>query len=186
MKKPRAIRQLSPQAIDDAWQRRAVERAIEAVRGIVSGDGPVPPRVAIGRVSDVEWGWIISAVLFAWIATRAEQAAAEQLETEQMVRLTGLDPDPWDAGAVIAILPELAEACSTIDWLAPLASWSRETMSEFLLTALRLVCKAQIARDLSAGGITRKSTAPVIAREANAAAGGPLMTLDELNDDIDL
>ncbi len=35
------------------------------------------------------------------------------------------------------------------------------------------------------GGLTQKSTASVIAREANAAAGGPLMTPDELGDPDD-
>jgi hypothetical protein len=39
-------------------------------------------------------------MLFAWISKRAEQAACEQLDTEQTIRLTGLDPEPWDAGAV--------------------------------------------------------------------------------------
>jgi hypothetical protein len=42
------------------------------------------------------------------------------------------------------------------------------------------------ARDLSTSGITRKSNAAVIARQANAAAGGPLMTPGELNDDISI
>jgi hypothetical protein len=42
-----------------------------------------------------------------------------------------------------------------------------------------------IARDLSATGITRKSNPAVIAREANAATGGPLMTADEFNDSLD-
>ena len=45
---------------------------------------------------------------------------------------------------------------------------------------MRLVRKAMIARDLSERGITRKCSAEMIARQANAAAGGPLMTPDEL------
>ena len=49
---------------------------------------------------------------------------------------------------------------------------------------MRLIRKAMIARDLSDKGITRKSSADMIARQANAAAGGPLMTPDELNDEI--
>ena len=43
-----------------------------------------------------------------------------------------------------------------------------------------------IARDLSAKGVTRKSSANMIARQANAAAGGPLMTPDEFDDEIAL
>ena len=58
----------------------------------------------------------------------------------------------------MAILPELVDACPNIDWSRPLASWPREIMADFLLTAMRLICKAMIARDFSGKGITRKST----------------------------
>jgi hypothetical protein len=135
-------------------------------------------------LSDSEWGWIISAALFGWIKTRAHQAAAEQLDTEQLLRMTGLDPEPWDAGAIVAILGELADACSGLDWSKPLANWSREEIVEFLLAAMGLIRKAMIARDLSSKGISQDATADTIARQANAAAGGPLMTPDELNDEI--
>jgi hypothetical protein len=40
------------------------------------------------------------------------------------------------------------------------------------------------ARDLSDKGVTQKSSASTVARRTNAAAGGPLMTPDELNDEI--
>jgi hypothetical protein len=100
--------------------------------------------------------------------------------------MTALDPQPWDAGAVAAILPELADACADLDWSKPLAGWSREDIIEFLLKAMPLIRKATIARDLSDKGITRKSSASTIARQANAAAGGPLMTPDEFNDEIAL
>ena len=112
-------------------------------------DGPIPPGTPIGRLSDIEWGWIVAAILFAWIDMRAQQAAAEQLDTERTIRMTALDPQPWDAGAVAAILPDLASACSDIDWSKPLTAWSRETMVEFLLKAMPLIRKAMIARDLS-------------------------------------
>jgi hypothetical protein len=136
-------------------------------------------------MSDIEWGWILSAMLFAWISKRAQQATAEQLITEQLIRLIALDPQPWDAGAVEAILPELADACAeVVDWSKPLAEWPRDAIVEFLLKAMPLIRKGIIARDLSDKGITRKSSAHMIARQANAAAGGPLMTPNELNDDI--
>jgi hypothetical protein len=86
---------------------------------------------------------------------------------------------------VAAILPELADACAEIvDWSKPLTEWPRDTIIGFLLRAMPLIRKAMVARDLSAKGITRKSRADVIARQANAAAGGPLMTPDEFNDEI--
>ena len=77
------------------------------------------------------------------------------------------------------ILPELAAACPDIDWTQPLGAWPRETMVEFLLVAMQLIRKAMIARDISERGITQKSSADTIARQANAATGGPLMTPDE-------
>jgi hypothetical protein len=184
MRKTRTVGQISPSALEDEWQRRATAAAIEAARGVVKLDGPIPPLTPIGRLSDIEWGWVLAAMLFAWISKRAEQAAAEQLDTEQTIRLTGMDPEAWHAGAVVAILPELADACSTIDWTQPLTAWPRDTMVEFLLTAMRLIRKAMIARDLSDKGLTRQSSASVIARQANAAAGGPLMTPDEWNDEL--
>jgi hypothetical protein len=160
---------MTSSAVEDDWQRRASDAAVAAARNIVLGDdAAVNKNAPVGRLSDVEWGWIVAAILFAWISARAEQAATEELDTEQAIRLTGLDPNPWDAGAIAAILPELAR-CRGIDWSKPLSDWPRETMIEFLLEALRLVRRGMIARDLG-DGITRKST---IAHHADTAAGEP-------------
>ncbi len=142
---------------EDDWQRRATDAAIAAARRIVLGDAAaIPMNTPVGRLSDVEWGWIAAAVIFAWIATRAEQATAEGLDTERTMRLTGYDPEPWDAGAIAAMLPKLGDMPG-IDWTNPLAGWSRETMINFLTTALALIRKAMIARDLSGGTITGKA-----------------------------
>jgi hypothetical protein len=180
------IQTVSLSVIEDQWQRAGTAAAIAGARGVVQMDGPIPPGTPIGRLSDTEWGWIVAAVLFAWISKRAEQATAEQIDTERLIRMTALDPQPWDAGAVTAILPDLADACAGLDWSKPLTEWSREDITEFLLKAMPLIRKAMIARDMSEKGITRKSSAATIARQANAAAGGPLMTPDEFNDPIDL
>jgi hypothetical protein len=181
----RAVGEITLSAIEDQWQRDATAAAIAAARGVVQMDGPIPPGTPIGRLSDTEWGWILAAMLFAWVSARAQQAVSEQLDTEQLIRLTALDPQPWDAGAVAAILPELADTCTDIvDWSKPLAQWPRETIIEFLLTAMRLIRKGMIARDISDKGVSRKSSASVIARQANAAAGNSLMLPDELNDEI--
>jgi hypothetical protein len=183
-KKPRAIGEVSLGAVEDAWQRRATADAVAAARGVVQTGGPIPPGTPVGRLSDLEWGWLVAAILFGWISTRAQQATWENIDTERTIRLMALDPGPWDAGAVAAILPELSEA--NIDWSLPLTKWPREVMIEFLCKALSLVRKAVVARDLSDRGVTRQSSASVIARQSNAAAGGPLMTPDELNDEIEL
>jgi hypothetical protein len=185
VKKVRTLGEVSLSAIEDRWQRDATAAAIAAMRGVIQMDGPVPPGTPVGRLSETELGWMFSASLFAWIGKRAEQATAEQLDTEQTIRMVALDPQPWDAGAVAAILPDLADACP-LDWSKPVTEWPSEIMVQFLLTAMRLIQKAMIARDLSDKGITRQSSAATIARQANAAAGGPLMTPDELNNEIGL
>jgi hypothetical protein len=143
----------------DEWERRATAAAIAAARRVVLGEeAAVNMNTPVGRLSDVEWGWIVSAVIFAWIATRAEQAVAEGLETELVLRTTCLDPNPWDAGAVATILPQLADVPG-IDWSKPLTAWSREAMSRFLTAALGLIRTSMIARDLGGGAITRKTGA---------------------------
>src|SRR6516165_8444135 len=86
MKKARAIARVSPSAIDDEWQRRATASAIGAARGLVRAGSYIPSGTPVGRLGDTEWGWVFCAMLFAWIATRAEQAAAEQLDAEQTIR----------------------------------------------------------------------------------------------------
>jgi hypothetical protein len=156
----------SATGIEDAWHRRATAAAIEAARKVV-GDA-IPAGTPIGRLSDTEWGWLSAAVLFGWISTRAEQAVAEKIDSELVVRMTNLDPEPWSAGTVASVLPELAETPG-IDWTLPLAQWPRETMVGFLLAATRLIRKAEIARDLSDTGISKQSTAVPVARETDAA-----------------
>jgi hypothetical protein len=139
---------------ENKWQDRATHAAIAAARRVVVG--AIPINTPVGRLSDVEWGWIVAAVIFAWIATRAEQATAEGLDTELAVRMTGYDPEPWSAGAVATILPQLADTPG-VDWSTPLGEWSRDTIIGFLTTALALIRKATIARDVGGGTITRKA-----------------------------
>ena len=81
------------------WQRRATAAAILAVRDVIRG-GAIPPATPVSRLSDIELGWLVAAALFAWIKTRAEQATAEGWDIEETLRLTSLNPQPWDAGAV--------------------------------------------------------------------------------------
>src|SRR5262245_34045716 len=185
-RKIKTVGEVSLSALEDQWQRDTTAAAIAGARGVIRMGGPIPPGTPIGRLSDTEWGWIIAAVLFAWISMRAQQATSEEIDTERTIRLVALDPQPWDAGAVATILPDLVDECKDIDWSKPPADWPRETMVEFLLKAMWLIRKAMIARDQSDKGITRKSSASKIARQANAAAGGPLMTPIELNDEIGL
>jgi hypothetical protein len=141
-------------AIEDAWQRQAMSVAIAKARAVVSG-GAVPPMTLVGRLSDTQWGWIVTSVLFGWISERATQATANGLDTEKAIRDTGINPNPWDAGAVATILPELADA--PIDWTVPLVELSRDEMITFLGAAYTLIDKAMQARELGGNTITRKS-----------------------------
>jgi hypothetical protein len=131
MRRHRQIRLPTASAIENAWLRQATVVAIKAARTVVSG-GAVPPMTPIGRLSDTEWGWVVASVLFGWIRERATQATANGIETEKALRQTGLDPDPWDSGAIAAILPELADA--PVDWTVPLAELSRDEMVASLPT----------------------------------------------------
>jgi hypothetical protein len=150
----RQIRLPVASAIEDAWQRQATRVAIEKARAVVSG-GAVPPMTPVGRLSDTEWGWIVASILFGWISERATQATANGFETEKHIRTTGIEPGPWDAGAIGTILPELADA--PIDWNASLAELSRDEMIIFLGAAYTLIDKAMQARELGGNSITRKS-----------------------------
>ena len=101
-------------ALEDEWLRKATSAAVASARKVVT-DGALPSGTPVGRLSDVEWGWITTAILFGWIGTRAEQATSFCIDAELTVRATGQDPDPWDAGAVATILPDLAQSVK-VDW----------------------------------------------------------------------
>lgn len=177
-------RELSLSALNDAWARRASAAAVAEARKAIKDDGAIPPSTPIGQLSDRELGWIVSGALYGWISIRAQQATEESWDQERTIRTSGLVPEPWDVGPVLAILPKLAEACLDLDWAKPMGDWPRETMAEFLLAALRLIRRAMIARDFSERGLTGGERADVIARQANAGAGGPRMTPDEYNSGI--
>src|SRR5258708_29705782 len=89
MKRKRRVSFLSPSEIEDRWQQRAVAAAISAARAAVGVDG-VSPGTPIGRLGDVEWGWIGAGFLFGWIRTRAEQAVSDHIYTEQACPLSAL------------------------------------------------------------------------------------------------
>jgi hypothetical protein len=154
MSRKRIFQLPSPSAIEDAWQRQATAVAIAAARAIVSA-GAVPPMTPVGRLSDREWGWFVSAILFGWIRERASQATSNGLvEIEKQIQQTGLDPDPWDAGAIATVLPDLAG--TKVNWNASLAELSRDEMIDFLGLAYALISKAMHARDLGEHQITKQ------------------------------
>ena len=142
---------------ENAWQDRATKAAIAAARRIALGDAAVIPiNTPVDRLSDVQWGWVVAAVLFAWFAVRSEQATAEGRDVEQTIR-DGVD-GAWDAGAIASILPALADMPG-IDWTKPLADWPRDQTIAFLTKALGFAQRAIADRDRGPG-ITRASDVP--------------------------
>jgi hypothetical protein len=143
---------------ENEWQAKATDAAIAGARKIALNSSGLPPMTPVGRLTDSQWGWIVTAAIFGWIQTRVEQAIEEGLEQEQAVRQTGLTPSPCDVAVVRSILPTLADQAA-IDWSQPLQAWSKDTMANFLLLAWQLIGAAEIARDQGPGKILRKSDA---------------------------
>jgi hypothetical protein len=140
---------------EDEWQRRATNGAIAAARKIALGNGPLM-NTPVGRLTDHEWGAIVTATISGWIEARVQQAIAEGLDQERMVRLTGVAPDPRDVAVVRSILPALADKAN-VDWSLPPQAWSKDTMTSFLLLAWELIKKAEVARDPGSGQILHRA-----------------------------
>ena len=134
---------------ENEWQDKATAAAIAGARKIAGGSAPLM-NTPVGRLNDKQWGFIVTAAIFGWVQTRVEQAIAEGVEQEQAVRNTGLSPSPCDVAVVSSILPKLSHKAA-IDWSQPLAAWSKETMSSFLLLAWQLIGQAETARDHGSG-----------------------------------
>jgi hypothetical protein len=167
---------------EDVWQRRATAASILAVRELINAGGAFSPATPVGKLEDVELGWLIASALFGWITCRSEQAIAEGWSIEAALHETGFDPEPWDAGVIESILPDLGDL-KDIDWHRPINAWPKAMVVRLLLEALKLTSAAMIARD-AGGGITKRRSKEEMQRTASAEAGGSLMTPDEHNDPI--
>jgi hypothetical protein len=136
--------------LEDAWQRRATAECIKAIRGLVGPGRAIPEKTPVGFLTDVEFGWVVCSVVFAWISTKATQAADEGLKRQEAaMRTAPCDAngvDAWDKGAVLAILPLLADQ-APVDWDKPLKNWSKDEMATFLHRAVHLIQTAMEARE---------------------------------------
>lgn len=179
-----AVAQRKPRDIEADWGQRATQSAIDAAKAVVSGEG-INARAQISSLSDIEWGWIAAASIFAWIKTKAEQAVEEGTSAEIPIRtMTHRDPAPWEAGAVGTILPALGNL-SGVDWAKPVGDWSKDQIISFAWQIYKLTDSALAARDEGANDkIVQRLSQPQMERENSAAHGGPLMSRKELNDDI--
>ena len=176
----RANRFAAISADRDKWTKQAFDACIAAAKELIEKGGPVPPDIPIGRLTSNEWGWFVSTAVSTWVRTRSEQASAEGWNYERACHATGLEPDPWLEGAVAAVLPRLAEACPDLDWSKPVGQWAKDDVVTSLIAGFDLVQHALAARDAvekppGAGG----ANPDLVAREINAAAGNPLMTVAE-------
>jgi hypothetical protein len=175
----------SVSAENDAWLRRATAASIARAKDLIAPQGPIRSTTQLGKLSDSEWGWIVSTVVWGWVSTRSEQAASEGLDPERASRTTRLDPNPWDTGAIRAILPELARSCA-FDWSKPANTWTKDELAGFLSSAFTLIQRATSARDTVEVQVAGKPiNADVTARQMNGALGNPRMTVAEFNEDVD-
>jgi hypothetical protein len=136
--------------LEDAWQRRATAEAVKAVRGLIGPGHAIAEKTPVGFLTDVEFGWMVCAVVFAWITTKAEEAADEGIKRQQAaMRTAPCDAngvDAWDKGAILSILPVLADQ-APVDWDKPLKGWSKDEMVTFLYRAVGLIKTAMDARE---------------------------------------
>jgi hypothetical protein len=126
---------------EDAKLRQATAAAIVEARKVALDEAPLM-NTLVGRLNDTQWGWIIFAAICGWVQTRVAQAIQEGLDQEEAVRATGLSPSSCDVAVVHSILPALCDQAG-VDWSLPLSAWSKDTMTNFLMTAWRLMNRAE-------------------------------------------
>jgi hypothetical protein len=157
---------------ENEWLDRAIAAMIAAARKVALANSPLM-NTPVGRLTDSQWGWIVTAAIFAWVSVRVQQAIAEGLDQEQAVRTTGLTPSPCDVAVVTSIMPKLAETAG-IDWSLPLQAWSKDMMTNFLMLAWKLINESECARDRGPGKILHASKPPPDWKEGDDISDVPL------------
>jgi hypothetical protein len=135
----------------------------------------------VERISDIQWGWIAVAAIFAWIKTKSRQAVAERGDLEAVVRTMQFDPSPWEIGAIEATLAPLA-GLESFEWSKPLGEWSEEQVVKLSWHIHRLVDASLAARDRGGRVLVRYPERARIEREISAANGGPLLDRGEVTE----
>jgi hypothetical protein len=165
---------------EDEWQRRSTASAIASARDVVSKEG-INARVPVGSLGDLEWGWIVASAIFGWIKTRAEQAVHEGTAYDIPIRTMAGEPPPWDAGAIATILPALG-GMNGVDWSKPVGEWSKEQIVSFAWQIHKLTDGALARRDDGSKPVDFSQERTERLHSANV--GGPMMSRNELNDEI--
>ena len=73
---------------EDAWQAEATAEAVASARSMAQSQAGLA-NTPVGKLSDQQWGWVISSAIFAWIKTRYRQAVAEGLASEDACHANG-------------------------------------------------------------------------------------------------
>src|SRR5215471_605620 len=141
---------------EDQWQREATQVAVAEARKMAQSSETKLGNMLLSRLNDQQWGFILAGAIFGWISTRCRQAISEGLDQEELVRTLAREPSPGDIAIIHTILPVLADNIA-IDWSKPLAGWSKDEMTRFLLAAWQLANGAEVALEQGPGGILRKT-----------------------------
>ena len=65
----------------DNWTKQAFDAGIVAAKDLIGTDGPIRPTVVpIGRLTESEWGWIVSTAVSTWVRVRSRAGGARRLE----------------------------------------------------------------------------------------------------------
>jgi hypothetical protein len=161
------------------WMTKATHSAIEGVREAMAS---INGRAMLSSLSELELGWMAMGAVFNWIKTKSEQAVAEGVGYDEVIRAIDRFPPPWEVGAITSILPALGEI-EDVPWNKPVAEWSRDQIIMFAWHVHKLVQMAMVARDV---GEKDKLTQNIerSERELSAAHGGPLLSRKEMDDKI--
>jgi hypothetical protein len=174
---------------DDEWLRRASAEAVVAMKDMIGDGKSFAKKTPLGGLSDIELNWLSMSAIFGWTKVRAEQAVAEGLPSEILLRdVKHGDPAPWDYGAVETILPALGNI-EGVDWSKPVGDWSKAQIISFAWQIHKLVDLACLARDeCKVGEVNKPQTREIPSQEKaervySASKGKSLMSRKELMDD---
>jgi hypothetical protein len=167
---------------ENDWQDKATASAIAEARKIAQSSGLQMANTPVGKLTEQQWGWLIAPAIFGWIATRCQQAIAEGIDQEEAVRALAMSPSPGDVAVIRSILPKLATQVK-IDWERPLAAWSKDEMTDFLLQAWLLANNADhVLADGAGPKILHKKPVAVLADECVHGMPHELCRLCEQNE----
>lgn len=140
---------------DHEQQKAAIQAAFDSVRMLWTSVEPViNPNSTLRTLSTFELGWIVNMAISQWICERSRQVTTVRGAERLIHTLDSQTPEPWERGAVTAILPSLGDFLAENNLTGkPIGEWDKEGICLFLWIAYRLIDGARIARDELPGDI---------------------------------